>query len=547
MTVNNDILKIFGDYVIKAITIDNIDYIEVSKDKLKETIEYLTKEYNLHYITSIGVDDRPLTRTLRVYHVFSRVVEDKFIVIGCSTDPHYPHVDSITPVVPAANWAEREIRDLLGIKFRGHPNLERLVLPDDWPEDIHPLRKDVPYNLRSVVEVKVTYPLKRPREHTVLPVGPYHPLLHEPEYFELYVDGEKVVDVEYRGFHVHRGIEKLGESRLTYNQVPFVAERICGICGFTHSTCYCQAVEKAMKIHVPERAGYIRSILLELERMHSHLLWIGVACHLLGFDTGFMHSWRIREHIMRLCERLTGNRKTYGLNLIGGVRRDINKDGVKKAINVLKMVKEELKRFIECLLSLKEVKARLEGTGILPKNDAWKLGAVGPTLRASGIKYDVRANHPYAAYKEASFSIPVYTEGDNLARLLIRIDETLESISIIEQLLDKIPKGDILAKDIEVHEGKIGLSMTEAPRGENIHFVITGKDNILYRWKVRAPTYANLPVLKVMLKECPLSDAPITIASIDPCFSCTDRVIVIDIKNGVMRVTSFKRLLRCKI
>ena len=356
--------------------------------------------------------------------------------------------------------------------------------------------------------------------------------MHEPEYFELYVEGEKVVDVKYRGFHVHRGIEKLGESRTTYQQVNFLAERICGICGFVHSICYAQAVEKAAGIDPPERAKYIRSIVLEIERLHSHLLWVGVAAHVLGYDTGFMHAWRIREQIMYMAELLTGSRKTYGINLIGGVRKDIDESKKKKVLETLDIVEKSFKKLVETITGVPELMRRLRGTGVLPKEDARKLSVVGPTARGSGLDRDIRRDLPYAAYDRVEFDVPVYDDGDNLSRFLVRVDEVFESIKILRQLLKDLPPGKIMLEEFEIPEQRIGVSLVEAPRGEDVHFVITGRGKP-YRWRVRAPTYKNIPALKVMLRGDSLADAPLTIASIDPCFSCTDRIYVV--RNGLRK------------
>ncbi|MEM1560855.1 MAG: nickel-dependent hydrogenase large subunit, partial [Ignisphaera sp.] len=366
-----------------------------------------------------------------------------------------------------------------------------------------------------------------------IPIGPYHPALHEPEFFELYVRGEKVIDARYMGFMVHRGIEKLGEN-MKYDQVPFLAERICGICGFVHSTSYCQAVENALDIDVPERALFIRSIILEIERIHSHLLWVGVALHLLGYDTGFMHSWRIRERVMILAELLTGSRKTYGINVVGGVRRDIDNDKIRKAIDVLNYVREEFKKLVEISINVPQVTARLRGTGVLPLGEAIALSLVGPTARGSGLDRDVRRDYPYAAYKYVSFRVPTYSEGDNLARTLVRVDETFESIDMLYQLLDKLPSGSIRNESWSVEPYRLGIGSVEAPRGEVIHVLLTGEYSP-YRWRVRAPTYQNLPAIPIMLKGIDLADAPLTIASIDPCFSCTDRAIVVDVDRNTVK------------
>jgi len=328
---------------------------------------------------------------------------------------------------------------------------------------------------------------------------------------------------------------------MTYQQIPFLAERICGICGFVHNVCYTQAVEKAAGIDPPERAKYIRSIVLEVERLHSHLLWIGVAAHLLGYDAGFMHAWRIRELIMYLAEVLTGSRKTYGINLVGGVRKDIDDSKKKTALETLDIVEKSFKKLVETLTSVPQVLHRLKGTGVLPREDARKLSVVGPVARASGLDRDVRRDLPYAAYDRVEFEVPVYDEGDNLARFKVRADEVFESIKILRQLLRDIPPGKIMLEEFEIPENRVAVSLVEAPRGEDVHLIITGRGRP-YRWKVRSPTYNNIPALKVMLRGESLADAPITIASIDPCFSCTDRVYVIS--NGVRRKLEFAGVLK---
>ncbi|MEM1880186.1 MAG: NADH-quinone oxidoreductase subunit C [Desulfurococcaceae archaeon] len=516
-------------------------FIVSDKKDLPEIADFIFNKNKCTFRVCVGTDERPINGYFSLTHIFTDDKAGLYIALKTYLESENPVAPSITPVVPAADWCEMEARDLLGIEFTGRENY-RLVLPPDWPENYYPLRKDFPYSYRPPVKAISERASEHP-EAGVVPVGPYHPALHEPEYFELLVEGERVVDVKYRGFHVHRGIEKLAESRLTYQQVNFLAERICGICGFEHSTCYALAVEKAAELDVPERAQYIRSIVLEVERLHSHLLWLGVAFHLVGYDAGFMHVWRIREKVMYLAELLTGSRKTYGINLIGGVRRDINEDKKQKVLETLRELRKEFTNFIEVALAVPQVKRRLTGTGVLSKEDAVKLSVEGPVARASGIDRDARRDLPYAGYKNVSFKVPVYTEGDNLARALVRVDEIFESIHMIEQLLDSIPSGPIMLENFEIPEGRIGIQVVEAPRGGDIHFVLTGKGKP-YRWRVRAPTYSNIPALRVMLRDQPLADAPLTIASIDPCFSCTDRAVVIrSFTTGeVLSVTTLERI-----
>jgi len=525
----------------------------VGKEKLKDVVSALLDKYGgtLRYSTCVGADLRPLRGSFSVTHVLALDHAGVYVLVETEALGNSPKVPSVTPLMPAANWAEREARDLLGIEFEGHPEPVRLILPDPWPEGVFPLRKDYPYNKKLYETLTMAREASnepkffsagpyRPSESeregcALIPVGPYHPALHEPEYYELYVDGERIVDARYRGFFVHRGMEKLAESRMTINQVPFLAERICGICGYTHACAYCQAVEAAARIDVPERALFIRSILLEIERLHSHLLWFGVAFHLLGFDTGFMAMWRVREEVMRVAEALTGNRKTYGMNLVGGVRRDISKDKVPLVLRMLDTLEKEFKEFCDTALGMGEVVERVKEVGILTREEAWRLGAVGPHARASGLGIDVRTDHPYAAYKRVDVNVAVSDSCDVLARILVRYDEVLESVRLIKEFLRLMPKGELMAEYGDVPPLRVGVGATEAPRGEDIHLVITGRGNKLYRWRPRAPSYANLATVPVMLKGERLANAPIIIASIDPCFSCTDHALVIDVRTGARK------------
>ena len=521
--------------------------VHVDRGKLRDIAKYLHWGIGGYFSVSIGSDERPLDNSFHVYHVFSLDHLGVYVVVDIRVSPGYLHVPSITPIIPGANWHEREVMDYFGIMFDDHPEPKRLILPYNWPKGVYPLRKDYPYNKKVYIEEASDEPEHDSRfagKYTIIPIGPYHPALHEPEYFELYVDGERIVGARYKGFMVHRGMEKIAESRMTINQIPFLAERICGICGYTHNVAYCQAVENVAGIDVPERAHYIRSIMLEIERIHSHMLWLGIAFHFLGFDTGFMITWRLREKVMDLAEMLTGNRKTYGLNLIGGVRRDIDLSKALKVKKVLRDLRKDYVDYMEKILGLKEIIYRTRGVGVLDYGEARKYSVLGPTARASGIDTDVRKYHPYAAYRHVDFKIPVYKDGDVLSRILVRHEEIIESINIIEQLLDNLPRTPIMAEEIHVPEHRIGVGVTEAPRGEDIHFVITSRDNKIYRWRPRAPSYNNIPALLVMLKDQHLADAPIIIASIDPCFSCTDHVLIIDVRTGSRKQVGLRELSR---
>lgn len=361
----------------------------------------------------------------------------------------------------------------------------------------------------------------------VLPIGPQHPSLKEPGSFTITLEGEKVVNAVLGLGYVHRGIEKACESR-DYMQNLYLIERVCGICSHTHSTAYCQAIEELSGLSIPRRAAYIRVIVAELERLHSHLLWLGVAAHEIGFDTLFMYSWRDREKVLDILAQICGNRVNYGINTIGGVRRDID-DGMIQDINEMTvLIKEQLKYYLDLASSEATLVARLSGVGGLSREDCLKYGAVGPVARAAGISDDIRVTEPYAAYGDINFKVITDTRADVYGRTVVRILEMLESVEIIRFCVANLPDGDIsIRAPRRIPAGEV-ISRTEAPRGENIHFIRSKGTDKPDRVRVRAPSEGNWRGMKHMLEGGYLADVPITIAAIDPCYSCTDRAIIVN-------------------
>ena len=486
------------------------------------------------YLVSVGADNIARDGTLRLIHTFGLDRDDLYLGLRTSAPADDPVFDSITPDIPNAGWSERECMDLLGMKFAGHPKPKRLVLADDWPEGIYPLRKEVPWNLMPPPAENVAYQLdEAPEGCTTIPVGPFHPTLHEPAHFAVFVDGETIKGCDYRGFMVHRGLEKLCQTQVTYNEIPFIAERICGICGSVHAASFAQALEMAAGLAISRRAEYIRTILLELERVHSHLLWLGVAGHLIGFDTVFMQAWRVRESIMWFGEKLTGNRKTYGMIVAGGVRRDITPELADELRTVLATVEKELMTIHKAIAGDSAIHRRTKGVGRITKQETELWSLVGPVARARGVDIDARRDHPYAAYDEMRFDVPVVDSCDVWGTVVVRILETFEAIKIIRQALDAMPAGPIMTEFAEdIPPFRHAIASVEAPRGEVVHYLITGEDNRPERWRVRAPTYPNLQGVPLMLLNDQFADLPIIIGSIDPCFSCTDRVIKVDVRSG---------------
>lgn len=375
-----------------------------------------------------------------------------------------------------------------------------------------------------------------------IPIGPIHPALKEPVRLDLTIDGEEIVDVDITLGLVHRGIEWLGMNRNNPIQSIYLAERVCGICNICHPYSFVMAVEQAAGITPPERAEYIRVITAELERIHSHLLWAGVAAHEIGFDTIFYVAWRVREEVMDLIEYVTGNRVTKAMFQIGGVRRDITPEQlprIRKALDYYKSIFDTLKKVF---LEDKTIIMRTKNVGILGTEDALKMLTVGPTTRASGVPKDVRQDQPYSAY--ADLDIKAITPdvltgnvvGDVYDRIIVRLLEVKQSIEIIEQCVEQMPEGPLLAQPktavllntLTKAEGE-GVGRAEAPRGEVIHYVrLEAGRATLANWKIRAPTYTNLVAIPTILIGGQIADAPIAFASIDPCLSCTNRAVVIN-------------------
>ncbi|WP_080797279.1 hydrogenase large subunit [Arabiibacter massiliensis] len=524
--------------------------ITVATDSLPDVMEFLYWQRGGWLPMMVGNDERAISGVYALYYVLSMEEEDKcYLTVRAEVDPETCSFPSVTPRVPACVWSEREVRDMFGLVPVGLPDERRLVLPDDWPDGLYPLRKDaMDYRRRpapvSDVENYSFLAETDGRETTEIPMGPLHITSDEPGHFRLFVEGEEIVDADYRLFYVHRGMEKVAEARLNYDAVTFLADRICGICGCAHSVAYAEAVEKSQGIEVPLRAQYIRAILLEVERLHSHLLNLGLVCHYCGFDTGFMHFFRVREKSMDLAELLTGHRKTYGLNLIGGVRRDILAEQKTATLRLVGELRQEVAALVDELMSTPNFLARTEGVGILDPKVARAFSPVGPCVRGSGFARDVRFDHPFDGYKSlmGSFKAASHDGCDVKSRTLVRIDEFLASLDMIESMLENAPAGPILTEHWTYTPHKFALGFTEAPRGEDTHWAMTGDNQKCYRWRAKAATYSNWPILRYMFRGNTISDAALIVGSMDPCYSCTDRVTVVDVNKRTSTVLTKTQL-----
>jgi Ni,Fe-hydrogenase III large subunit len=362
-----------------------------------------------------------------------------------------------------------------------------------------------------------------------IPFGPQHPALDlESIHFTFEVDGEHVVSVAPRLGYMHRGIERLAQDR-TYLQDLYLVERVCGLCSQAHTICYAQAVEDLLGLELPARARYLRTILAELERIQNHFMWLGVTAHEMGFETLFMHTWRDREVVLNILEEITGKRVNYGFNTIGGLRRDVTDRAVSLLRAGLDHLEARTKYYQGVCTSERTILKRTVDVGILRPADAVALCAVGPTARASGVKQDIRADDPYAAYDDIPFTMATQEGCDVASRIWVRLDELLESIAVIRSALETLPGGDVRVRaPRHIPAGEV-VSRVEAPRGENIHYLRGDGGDKPRRLKIRAPTLANLLSLTRMFVGMNIADIPLIIAGIDPCIACAERMAFIDV------------------
>jgi NADH-quinone oxidoreductase subunit D len=452
---------------------------------------------------------------------------------------------TIEDIIPPATFFERELHEMLGFKISGAKSNDRLFISDDWPEDVYPLRSDFSMEQAQPVEgrrVDETPDAGILGENTfVIPIGPQHPALKEPGHFEFTVDGEIVTAARMRLGYAHRGIEKAAETR-NWIQNLYLFERICGICSHTHSLAYCLGVERLAQVEVPMRAQAIRELVAGLERIHSHLLWLGVAAHEAGFDTLFMYSWRDRETVMNLLEQITGNRVNYSANVLGGVKCDIGAEQAKAIKEGLNYLETRIRHYLEVVTTDTMFLSRTRGIGTISYEEAEEFGLLGPTARASGLLRDVRVEAPYGAYTRFPISGVTETNGDLEARCVVRLKELLVSCFAIRTIIDNLPAGPLtvrVPRKIPVGET---ISRVEAPRGELFYYIKSKGTEQPARVHIRTPSLCNWVSVLEKAVGRQLADVPMLIAGMDPCFSCNDRLVTTLDGNGSRQTWSWKQL-----
>ena len=358
-----------------------------------------------------------------------------------------------------------------------------------------------------------------------LPIGPQHPSIKEPTCLRLNLKGNYIQTARIRMGYIHRGIEKLLEGKSVVKGL-YIVQRICGICPAAHVIAYTRAVESLMKLRPPKVVRYLRTMEGELERLSSHMLWAGYMAHEIGYEALFMFFWREREKVLDILEKVTGGRIHHNYHTLGSVRFGLGPGDDKFILDRLASVEKKIEEYLRTYRSDRIIRARLKEVGVLTRGDVKRLCLVGPTARGSGVNNDVRKLDPHYAYPEVEFKVPLEDGGDAWSRTLVRLRETLESIKIVRQLVKGMPKQKLPAAVSFGNRSGECRGRSEAPRGEDWHFLkIT--DGIIERAKIRPPTFANIISLEYMLKGREIADTPVILASLDPCFACMERVMLV--------------------
>ncbi|MBN2405729.1 MAG: NADH-quinone oxidoreductase subunit C, partial [Coriobacteriia bacterium] len=444
-------------------------------------------------------------------------------------------VDSLTTLIPGTAFYEREIYGMFGVVFEGHAGLRPLLLPDDWDEAPPMRRKGTGEQGGRGVTVQGSGGTGEQiggraqgtrhgdaTDRVVVPIGPQHPLLKEPLSLQLVLEGERVVESAMRLGYVHRGIERLCQDR-SYVQAIHLIERVCGICSHVHTTTYCRAVEALTGLEIPPRAAYLRALLCELERIHSHLLWLGVLARNIGYDTIFMYAWRDREIVLDVMEDLSGGRVSHAVNVIGGVRVDVEPSRRETILGQLDQLDTQVRQLLGVVEHERSLRARTRGIGVLTRKDARRYCVVGPVARASGLDIDLRRDDVQPPYERLNFAVPVHDAGDVWARTLVRVQEVVESVSLCRQLLDGLPDGPISVRAPRRMPLGEAVARSEAPRGEVVYYVRSDGSDHPARVKIRTPTMTNLITLPAQLKDIAMADVSVVLSGVDLCIACADR------------------------
>ena len=506
---------------------ERVRSLAVSPDDLTVTVTLLKDQPGTAFSDLFGVDERDSSGQFAIHLIWALDRADRWLHLVARVDADQPWYPSISQVVPAAGWYEREIWDDLGIEPRGHPGLMRLLRPADWPRDTHLHRREITWTapvprVEASAEDELAPLAPAPDGVVDYPLGPVRSGVVESGHYTLRTVGEELVDCRLQIFYKYRGVEKRAEG-LNLLHAPLVSERISGTSAFAHSLALCQALESASGAAVPERARYLRTLFAELERLYNHLGYQADLCQATGLAVGQAQFEILKERLLRLNATIAGHRYLFGLNVPGGLSRDLNAPVLGQVRRALHALRTDLDALEPLLLGSASHLDRLEGTGILRPEDARAYGAVGPIGRASGVDRDLRRDHPYAAYDAVDFAVPVQEAGDAMARFRVRLSETRESIRIAEQVIDEIPGGSVRI-DVVPPPGATGLGWAESTRGESVHWVAIGADGRIARYRARPASFANWQAFPLAVPgHNILTDFPVIEQSFGLSFAGADR------------------------
>ncbi len=498
---------------------------KVAKEDLPVMARFLHHDQFMHGTLSLlwAVDHRPRDDRYEVFYLFTLRGYQEWLVLSFDLHAEDRLFTSITPAIHAAKWYEREIRDMFGLIAQGHPDLRRLIRHEHWPKGAHPLRKDFDWDA-TLTREQGEYHFRRIEGEGVfeVPVGPIHAGIIEPGHFRFSVAGEPVMQLEVRHFWKHRGVEKLFEQKELMEGVP-LAERISGDTTIGHGLAYCEAVETLLGLDVPIRAKYLRSLFLELERLHNHLGDVGAICNDTAFALAHAHCGRMKERLMQLNDRLTGSRFLRGVMCVGGTHLDLEPQQFADIVGELDTIESDFTELEAILLVNASLNDRLETTGYLKARTAWDHAALGYVARASGMDRDLRFDRPFAAYDLLGVKVARYRYGDVKARMRVRIDEIHESMRLIRQIRSEIRPGPTMAESKGAAQvGDWAISAVEGWRGEILYFVMAGEDGKIHRCKVRDSSFVNWPIIQLAVLGNIIPDFPLINKSFNLSYAGND-------------------------
>jgi len=497
-------------------------YLETNPTRIAEICGYVHRKLGYPLIALFAADERSRTGNYTAYYVFGEREAGRLLVLKIPVAPEKPELPSITCQIPAAALYEREIHDLFGIVPAGHPDLRRLVLHRNWPQGEYPLRKDFAGHSRPPMAAEeISFNTVMGEGVYEIPVGPVHAGIIEPGHFRFSVAGEPIINLEAQLYFVHKGIEKLAEGKGIEFGL-YLAERISGDETIANALAYCQAVEKIGAVAVPERAQYIRVVFAELERLTSHLGDLAGVCLDVAYGFAAFQFRMLRGWAYQLADQLCGMRFLRSVIQPGGVRKDFVTGKEQILLELLARIQAELTDTVGIIKSNSLFIDRIENTGVLPRQIAVDLNAVGPAGRAAGICSDIRKAFPYAAYDRLSVAVPHHHNGDVNCRINTKIEECFESIRLISQAVREMPGGEVRASVPPLPPGRWAFGLNEAPRGENLHWLLTGESNTIFRYKVRTPSFCNWPALCHAVRGNIVPDFPLINKSFNLSYAGND-------------------------